>query len=121
MRFPFEFAGPYRIAALPFGITPVTAWVDVGDDLVVRFGPWQLRTPVSNVAGTQTSGGYALVKTLGPPHLSFTDRGVTFATNSEHGLCVRFHEPVRVLWPLTHPGATMTVADVDGLRKALAQ
>ena len=101
MRFSFAFAPPYLAAGLPFGVTPWTAWVDVDTDLHVRFGPWSLTTPVSNVVGTEVSGDYAFVKTAGPAHLSFTDRGVTFATNGERGLCVRFREPVRALWPLT--------------------
>ena len=119
MRFSFRFAAPYAAAALPFGVTPRTAWVDVEDHVTVRFGPWRLRTPLANLSGVEESSGYAFIKTAGPPHLSFTDRGVTFATNGERGLCLRFHEPVRCLWPLSHPGATVTVADPEGLRRAL--
>ena len=119
-RFEFAFAPSYRLAALPFGVVPATAWVEVGDGrLQARFGPWRLRTPLSNVAGTELSGGYGFLKTAGPAHLSFSDRGVTFATNGERGLCVRFHQPVRVLFPLTHPGATLTVADPEALAAAL--
>ena len=122
-RFSFDWDLPYRVAALPFGITPWTAWAEVTPaELRVRFGPWSLRTPVSNVVRAETSGDYAFVKTVGPPHLSFTDRGVTFATNGERGVCVTFHEPVRAIDPtgrITHPGATFTVADVDGLVAAL--
>jgi hypothetical protein len=54
--------------------------------------------------------------------LPFTDSGVTFATNGERGVCVTFHEPVRAIDPaglITHPGATFTVADVEGLVDAL--
>ncbi len=122
-RFPFAFAAAYRLPALVFGITPVTAYVELDDvDLRVRFGPWSLRTPRSNVAGAELSGDYGFVKTAGPPHLSFTDRGVTFATNGEQGVCVRFHELVRGIDPtgrIRHPGATMTVADPAGLAAAL--
>jgi len=119
VRFSFAFTPRYQAAALPFGITPWTAWVDVEADLHVRFGPWSLTTPLDNVASTELSGGYSFVKTAGPAHLSFSDRGVTFATNAERGLCVRFRRPVRVLWPLVHPGATVTVADPEGLAAAL--
>jgi len=122
--FDFRFDRSYRLAALPLAVRPATTSVTVdGGDLAVRFGPWRLRTPLANVAGTEVSGPYSFVKTAGPPHLSFSDRGVTFATNGEQGLCVRFHEPVRALDPtgrLRHPGATVTVADIDGLATALA-
>ena len=120
MRFPFAFAPSYRLAALPFGVVPATAWVEVEEgELRARFGPWRLRTPLTNVAGHEVSGGYGFLKTAGPAHLSFSDRGVTFATNGDRGLCVRFREPVRVLFALTHPGATFTVADPEGLAAAL--
>src|SRR5437763_5981849 len=122
--FSFRFDAAYRAAALPFGVMPATASVTVDDGkLTVRFGLWRLRTPLANVTGTEVTGPYSFVKTAGPAHLSFSDRGVTFATNGERGLCIRFREPVRALDPtgrLRHPGATVTVDDVSGLAAALS-
>ena len=122
-RFPFAFATAYRLPGLLFGVTPLTAWVEVDDsELRARFGPWSLRTPRSNVAGTQETGGFAFLKTAGPAHLSFTDRGVTFATTGDRAACVTFHEPVRAIDPtgrIRHPGATLTVADPSALIRAL--
>lgn len=119
MRLPFRFARAYRLPALAFGVTPQTAHVDLTDhELVVRFGFWRLRTPVSNVEGVERTGGFSLLKTAGPPRLSLADKGVTFATNGDDAVCVRFHEPVSVLDPtgrLRHPGATLTVADPDAV------
>lgn len=124
-RFPFRFAPSYRLPALLFGVTPATAWVEVdGDELRARFGPWSLRTPLANVASAQETGGFTFVKTAGPAHLSLADRGVTFATNGDRAVCVRFHEPVRGIDPtgrIRHPGATFTVADPAALRAALGQ
>ena len=121
--FPFAFAPAHWLPSLVLGITPATTSVRVVDDaLLVRFGPWSLRTPLSNIAGAERTGGFAFIKTAGPPHLSFSDRGVTFATNAEAALCVQFHEPVPAIEPtgrIRHPGATMTVADPDGLARAL--
>ncbi len=69
--FPFLFATPYRLAALPFGITPRTTSVRVeGDELHVRFGLWSLRTPLSNITSVELSGGFGFLKTAGPPHTS---------------------------------------------------
>ena len=122
-RFPFAFATAYRLPGLLFGVTPLTAWVEVDDtELRVRFGPWSLRTPRGNVAGTQETGGFAFLKTAGPPHFSFTDRGVTFATNGDRAVCVTFHEPVKAIDPtgrIRHPGATLTVAYPSALIRAL--
>jgi hypothetical protein len=123
MRFPFRFAAAYRPPALALGITPMTAYVDVSEnELAVRFGLWRLSTPLSNLAGTERTGGFGYLKTAGPPHYSFADRGVTFATNGDDALCVRFHEPVRLLDPtgrIRHPGATFTVAEPAMLQEAL--
>ena len=124
-RHDFDFDPAYRVPALALGITGSTAWVEVGPaGLVVRFGLWRLRTPLSNVIGTELTGGFSWLKTAGPPHLSFSDRGVTFATNGRRAVCVRFHEPVRVLDPtgrLRHPGATLTVRDPQRLAAELYQ
>src|SRR5439155_6844029 len=80
-RFGFRFDHWYRLAALPFGVSPATASVAVDDDphdgrvLVARFGPWRVRTPVTNVAGTTVTGPYATILTIGPPHVSLLDLG----------------------------------------------
>ena len=122
-RFAFRFEPRYRLLGLPFGVTPSTAAVELDDDgLRVRFGPWRLRTPLTNLAGVEVTGGFALLKTAGPPHLSFSDRGISFATNGDRAACVSFHDPVPGIEPtgrLRHPGATLTLADVDGFVAAV--
>jgi hypothetical protein len=124
MRLDFRFAPSYRPVALLFGITPATAYVEVADgQLRVRYGLWRLVTPLANVRSTQRSGGFSWFKTVGPPHLSFADRGVSFTTNGDDALCVLFREPVKVLDPtgrLRHPGATLSVADPAALERALS-
>jgi hypothetical protein len=121
--FPFAFAASYRLPALMFGITPRTASARVEDDeLRIRYGLWSLRTPLSNIASAELSGDFTFLKTAGPPHLSFIDRGVSFTTNGDRALCVEFHEPVPAIDPtgtIKHAGATMSVADPEGLARAL--
>ena len=92
------------------------------DELRVRFGPWSLRTPVGNIVARRATGGFAFLKTAGPPTCRFADRGVTFATNGDRALCLQFHSPVPGIDPtrlIKHPGATLTVADPEGLARAL--
>lgn len=123
--FPFRFHPAYRVAALPFGVRPDNCLVRVSkDEFVASFGPWSLCTPLANVAGATLSEGYAWPKTIGPAHLSFADRGLTFASNPEAGVCVQFRQPVRGVDPLgviRHPGLTVTVAQPDALAEVLAR
>ena len=122
-RFDFAFAPAYRQLAWGFLVTPATAWVEVGDEAFeARFGPWRVRTPLTNVADASVTGPYAFWKTAGPARLAITDRGLTFATNGERGTLILFETPVRGLDPLgilRHPELTVTVADTDGLADLL--
>ena len=120
---PFLFDPWFLPVSAPFGVIPSTTSVVVDDDeLRIRFGPWRLVTPRSNVAWTEPSGPYHLLKVVGPPHLSFRDLGITFATNRRQGLCIGFVEPVPGIEPtghLRHPAATVTVADPASLARDL--
>ena len=123
LRFDFAFDPALRPAAALFGVFPSTARVEVDDlHLRVRFGPWRLLTPVANIESAEVTGPYSWWKVAGPPHLSFADRGVTFATSTTGGVCLRFRTPVGAMLPgglLKHPGATLTVADPEELVAAL--
>lgn len=91
---------------------------------MARFGRWHVRTPILNVAGAEPTGPYAFLKTAGPARLSITDRGLTFATNGDRGVCVSFHSPVKGIdrtGRIRHPELTVTVLDVDGLLLELAR
>ena len=122
-RFGFAFDPRMAVAGLPFGVTPLTARVEVADgELHARFGPWSVHTSLDNIESAEVTGPYAWPKVIGPPHLSFRDRGVTFATNAERGVCIRFREPVTALLPgglLRHPGLTVTVDRPEELAEAL--
>ena len=97
--------------------------MEVGDEAFeARFGPWRVRTPLTNITDVDVTGPYAFWKTAGPARLAITDRGLTFATNGERGVLIVFATPVRGLDPLgilRHPELTVTVADVDGLADLL--
>ena len=118
-RFEFAFAPAYRRLSRGFRVTPETAWVEVGEEAIeARFGPWRVRTPLTNITDVEVTGPYALWKTAGPARLAITDRGLTFATNGVRGVLILFEIPVRGLDPLgilRHPELTVTVADVGGL------
>ena len=121
--FPFRFEPLYARIARPFGVTPGNSRVELeGDEFRARCGPWKVATSIANIADWSVSGPYRLLKTVGPAHLSLADHGLTFASNRERGLCVRFHEPISGMDPwgrLRHPGLTVTVADADRLSAEL--
>jgi hypothetical protein len=121
--FSFAFEPAYRIAAFAFGVTPDTAAVVVDDEaLTARFGLWRLRTELANIDHVETTGPFSRIRTIGPAHLSFADRGLTMATNSRRGVCLIFGRPVPGIEPtgrLRHPGLTVTVADCPGLIEAI--
>jgi hypothetical protein len=117
--FEFAFDPRFRAAALVFGVTPNRAAVTVTDqELHARFGPWHIATPLSNIAKVSLTGPYKLVKTAGPARLTFSDRGITFATNPRQGVQIDFREAVKGIEPaglLRHPNLTVTVADCSAL------
>lgn len=121
--FAFRFDRRYRALARAFGITEVSAFVDVGDSAFdARYGPWRVHTPLSNIESVALTGPYRMLKTAGPARYSVADRGLTFASNAERGVCLQFVEPVRGLDPwglVRHPNLTVTVADPEGLARRL--
>jgi hypothetical protein len=85
------------------------------DGLRVRLGPWLVTTPLRNLAGAEVVGPFSAFRAIGV-RLSLADRGLTFGTTTERGVCLRFHEPVPGIEPwglLRHPGLTVTVAEPD--------
>lgn len=123
LHLPFRFDLMYQLLARPFGIHPDTAWVEIDPDrFEVRFGRWRVSTPIDNISGVGVSGPYGVITTVGPAHLSATDRGLTFATNRDLGACLTFHRSLRGIDPLgliRHPGLTVTVAEPELLAAAL--
>jgi hypothetical protein len=119
-RFPFAFRAPLAPLSWLFGATPWTSSVVVDEDeLLVRYGPWVLRTPLADVVGAEVTGPYRWWRVAGPARLSVADRGLTFATSLSEGVCIRFAEPVPAISPRglppRHPGLTVTVEQPGAL------
>lgn len=118
-RYAFDFEPRYEIAARLFGITAANSQIDVSDGtLRARFGPWHVETPLRNIRAVSESGPYGFLKTAGPAHLSFSDRGLTFASNGRAGVCIEFAEPITGIDPfgrIKHPNLTLTPRDPAAL------
>lgn len=119
-EFEFDFDPKYRGFLRLMGVKPSNSRVTLttDDKLRVEFGRWRLETPISNVAGTEVTEHYSFIKAIGIRG-SLVDRGITFGSNTRKGACVKFREPVAVLGVRVHPGATLTLADVEGFLSAL--
>jgi hypothetical protein len=125
-EFAFDFDPSYRRAARLFGITEANTQISINEHSVyVRFGPWRARSRLDNLSDVSLSyGPWSFAKTAGPAHLSFADRGLTFATNGRRGVCLQFHRPISGIEPfglLHHPSLTLTPTDCEGLAQALRQ
>ncbi len=122
-RFPFATDPAVAPLSLLFGVSGRAAFAEVSaEELRVRFGVWRLRTPMANVEGAEVTGPYSLLKVAGPPRLSLVDRGLTLATTTRRGVCVRFRDPVQTAppWrPGGHTAVTLTVEDPDTLAALL--
>lgn len=123
MHFDLAWAPAYRRASALFGVRPDNSGVDVDAEAVhARFGAWSLDIPRADIALVEITGPYRFIKTAGPAHLGLTDRGLTFASNGDRGVLMRFRRPLRSSGPvsfLTHPELTVTVADAEGLAAQL--
>ena len=117
-RYGFRWSRPGAVRlARVFGITQENSWVTVGPDaLEAHFGRWHVQTPLANIESVSITGPYKAWKVLGPAHLSFGDHGLTFASDTERGVCLSFREPVTGIDPfgwIKHPGLTLTVSDPE--------
>jgi hypothetical protein len=90
------------------------------DRFVAKFGRWVVDTPISNIDCVKATGPYRRYKAIGVRG-SMVDHGITFGTTAAGGVCVTFIESIPRLIPgmKSHPGLTVTVADIAGLVAAL--
>lgn len=111
-----------------FGIHPERCTATLSPiELTVTFGRWTLSTSTANVAAVSVTGPYRWWKVAGPPRLSLADRGITFATTAEHGVCLELHRGVGAIDPfhlIRHRNVTITVDDprrfADEVRRAVS-
>jgi len=119
--FPYDLDPRFAPAWAPLLLGPGRQGVTLTDDrrFVARYGLLHLETPLTNIAGAHVTGPYRWWTAVGP-RLSLVDDGLTFGTTNHGGVCVHFREPVRrVIGRRRHSALTITVADREGLARAL--
>jgi hypothetical protein len=120
-RFPYAIDRTFAAPLRAFGVTSRTAVVVLDDvGLTAHFGLFRTRTRWENVREASVTGPYRWYRAIGP-RLSLSDRGVTYGSTADGGVCIAFHRPVAGLFgpARVHPNLTVTVADRDGLVAAI--
>lgn len=106
-----------------FGVGPGRAWVAFDrTSLRVRFGFWHFTTELANVDRVCITGPYASALRAIGAHISVADRGISFCSNTDLGVCVLFRSPVpgrETLGLVKHPALTVTPEDPRGFADAL--
>ena len=110
-------AGLLRIV---FGATPARAWARVGkDDVVVRFGRFELRVEMTNITRWRIEGPWRWITAIGVRR-SIRHGDITFAGSPRGGVRLDFRTPVR--WSfLRVPAIYVGVDDLEGFAAALTE
>jgi hypothetical protein len=111
----------YLLVLLPFLLRPTKDGVTLTDNgsFLATFGLFKIETQLSNITGAHVTRNFRWWTAVGI-RMSRVDDGLTFGTNREAGVCIHFAN--RVGSPLRrsgHSALTVTVADLEGLTRAL--
>jgi hypothetical protein len=118
-RFPIRIGRRSRwFIRLFFTATPETAYAELADDLVIRFGKFRLGTPLSNLASWRIEGPWHWITAIGIRR-SVRHADVSFAGSPHGGVRIDFRDQVR--WgPLKVPAVYVGADDLEGFAAALA-
>jgi len=121
-RFPIRIGARSRVALrLVFGVTPATAWLELGDPpdgpVTVSFGRFSFRTTLDNVIRWRLEGPWAWITAIGV-RTSLRHRDVSFDGSHHGGVRLDLRQPVR--WGLLHvPAIYVSADDLDAVARAL--
>ena len=119
MRFPIRIGRRSRWVLRLFTATPETAYAEVGEDLLIRFGRVRIRTPLSNVDHYRIEGPFTWIKAIGIRR-SFRGGDVSFCGSAHGAVRVDLKSPVK--WgPVGVPAVWAGADDLDGLAAELAR
>jgi hypothetical protein len=121
MHFGYAIDKHYLPVLLPLLLRPTKDGVALTDNgsLVATFGFFKIATRLSNITGAHVTRNYRWWTAVGV-RMSRLDDGLTFGTNREAGVCIHFAEKVgSPLRRRGHSALTVTVADLEGLTRAL--
>ena len=121
-HFPLRLDPPWRWALRLIGVRPGAAQVELTDDgrLIATYGRLGVETTIANIKGYRRTGPYRWWKAIGP-RASLVDRGFTFGTSSQPGICLCFDDWVESGYVRggRMESLTVMVKDGGGLARAL--
>lgn len=102
-----------------FGVRgPLNAFVDVSaSELIARFGRFEARTPITNIASWRIEGPWRWLTAIGV-RMSVRHGDLTFGGSQHGGVRLNFHTPITV-GRLRPPALYVTVEDPEGLASDL--
>lgn len=119
IRFPIRVGRRSRPVIRLWTATPETAWVELGEDLEIRFGRFRFRTPVANIASWRIEGPFTWIRAIGVRR-SIRGGDVSFAGSAHGGVRVDLVERVR--WgPFRVPAVWVCADDLEGFAAELAR
>jgi hypothetical protein len=101
-----------------FGVRGDNAYVDLGDDVDVRFGFFHVTTPVSNLAGWRIEGPWHWITAIGVRN-GIRHGDVAFDGTHTGGVRMDLRQPIR-FGPLRRDAIYVSVDDLEGFAAALA-
>ena len=118
VRFPIRIGRRSRWILRLFTATPATAYCEIGDDLLIRFGRFRFRTPLSNVVTYPVEGPFDLDQGDRGPDEHPPPRRVVLRQRPRRG--PDGPEGARPLGPISVPAVWAGADDLDGLAAELA-
>jgi hypothetical protein len=118
-RYPIRIGPRSRAVVRLFGATPETAYAELGDDLEIRFGRFDFRTPVANLARYRIEGPFTWIGAIGVRR-SFRGGDISFCGSAHGAVRIDVKKPVR--WgPVKVPAVWAGADDLDGFAAELAR
>jgi hypothetical protein len=117
-RFPIRIGRRSRPLLRLFGVRDGNAYVDLADDVDVRFGFFRATTPVTNIAGWRIEGPWAWITAIGVRN-GIRHGDVAFDGTHTGGVRMDLRDPIR-FGPLRRTAIYVTVEDLEGFAAALA-
>ncbi len=117
IRFPIRIGRRSRAYLRLWTVRPDTAFVELSDDIDVRFGRFRIRTPLANLASWRIEGPFQWITAIGIRR-SIRHGDVSFAGSPHGGIRIDFRQRVR--WgPFKVPAIYVGADDLDGLAAEL--